>query len=134
MPWEGWPFERVTLVFLGLAYLIITTQIALLHLGGAFHRWQMWVPVFYGPVLAVVALGASIKMGREIAVASMIFFTVGVLVGLIGTYFHWNAIRRYVTGYSLRNFIVGPPPLLPPTFAALSAFGALAVYWAWWVR
>lgn len=130
MPWTGWPFERVALLFVGLAFVMLTIQVTLYHLGGAFHRWQMWAPVLYGPVLAIVGTGASAVMSPSIRTAVMVLFGIGILDGLAGTYHHLNAIRHYVMGFTLRNYIAGPPPVLPPVFAALSAFGLLAVYWA----
>lgn len=134
MPWEGWPFERVALLFTGLAFGMISIQVFLMHLGGAFHRWQMWVPVLYGPVLMIVGLLLSVAMSTSMALAGFIFFGIGILGGLAGTYYHLNAIGHYILGFSLRNYIAGPPPVLPATFAAMSAFGLLAVYWAAYVR
>jgi len=130
MPWEGWPFERVALLFTGLAFFMMWIQVGLLHWGGAFHRWQMWIPVLYSPVLGIVGLGLTATLTRETVTAGFAFFGIGLLVGTAGTYYHLKTIGRYVLGYNVRNFIAGPPSMLPMMYAAMSAFGVLALYWA----
>lgn len=130
MPWEGWPFERVALLFTGLAFGMISVQVFLLHLGGAFHKWQMWVPVLYGPVLALVGIGLTVTMSREAANVGLVLFSIGLLGGIAGSYYHLRAIGHYIMGYTLRNYVAGPPPMLPMMFAAMSLFGMIAVLWA----
>ncbi|MHB1001402.1 MAG: hypothetical protein ACYC27_19355 [Armatimonadota bacterium] len=134
MNWDGWPFERVALIFIGLAFGIITVQTYLFHKGGAFHRWQMWIPVLFGPILFLAGIVSGAILNKSIVAVSIILFSIGFLGGLGGTYYHLRAIGNYILGYRLRNFIDGPPPLLPPTFAALSAFGIIATYWARYMR
>ncbi len=129
MSWEGWPFERVALLFSGLAFFMMWVQVSLLHWGGAFHKWQMWFPVLYSPFLGIVGLGLTVTLTREAVNAGFILFAIGLFIGVVGTYNHFRAIGRYVLGYTLRNFIVGPPPILPMMYAAMSAFGMLALYW-----
>lgn len=130
MPWMGWPFERVVLLFTGLAFVMIWLQVSLLHWGGAFHKWQMWVPVVYGIVLAIVGIGMAISLTPTTVIAGLILFGIGVLGGLAGLYYHLRAIGYYILGHNIRNYIAGPPPVLPAVFAAMSAFGMLAIYWA----
>ena len=125
--WFGWSFERVGLLFTGIAFLFLWIQVALLHWNGAYHRWQMWVPVGFGPILGLVGIGAAIYL---YAPAVYVLFGLGAVVGLVGLYYHFRAIGYYITGYSLRNFIAGPPPVLPMMFTALSVLGLLATYWA----
>ncbi len=130
MSWEGWPFERVALLFTGVAYVAIWIQVALFHWGGAFHRWQMWIPVLFAPILGIIGLVLGLVITPALATLGYVLFGVGVLGGLLGTYYHFSAIGHYVLGYTTRNFIAGPPPTLPIVFAALSAFGILAIAWA----
>lgn len=130
MPWEGWPFERFVLLFVGAAFAVIWVQVTLFHWGGAFHRWQMWAPVLFGPLLAVTGIVLGIWLTPALAVLGYLLFGIGAVAGLIGTYYHFRAIGYYVLGYTIRNFIEGPPPMLPITFAAMSALGILAIVWA----
>jgi len=132
--WDGWPFERIALIFTGLAFGMITIQVFLMHLGGAFHKWQMWSPVLYGPVLMILGLGLGVKMSAEAATAGLVLFGIGLLGGLGGALYHLKAIGQYIMGYTLRNYVEGPPLVLPAMFAAMSAFGMLAVYWGAYVR
>lgn len=112
----------------------LAIEVSLSHLGGAFHRWWMWLPVTYAPVLMIIAILLAADFSRTMAVVGLVFFGVGVVVGLLGTYFHFRAIGRYVMGYTLRNFVAGPPPLAPAQFFAMSVLGVLTVYWAAYVR
>jgi hypothetical protein len=134
MVWEGWPFERIALLFTGLAFGLLSIQVFLMHLGGAFHKWQMWVPVADGPILAIVGLGLTATISREAANTALVLFGIGLLGGLAGTFYHLRAIGCYIMGFTLRNYVAGPPPILPIMFAALSGFGVLATYWATYVR
>lgn len=130
MPWDGWHFERVVLLFTAIAFAMFTVQVFLLHLGGAFNRWQMWLPVLYGPVLVIVGLALTFWITPLSATAGMVFFGIGVLVGLGGVYYHFDAIGKYILGHTLRNYVAGPPIVLPIMFAAMSGLGMLAIYWA----
>ena len=126
MSWSGWPFERVALLFTGVAFWALWLQVALLHWGGAYHKWQMWVPVGFGPILGVTGIAATLYLSST---AGMVIFGIGLLIGLVGFFYHIRAIGHYIMGYNLRNFIAGPPPLLPLMYAALSGLGILAIYW-----
>ena len=39
---------------------------------------------------------------------------------------------RRIGGFTLRNLLAGPPPMLPLAFAALGLTGVLAVMWEAW--
>src|SRR3546814_16482775 len=57
--WQGWEKGRVVLVLSGVLLAGIWLQLTLMHLGGAFKRWQMWAPVLYKP-LAFLGMAAAI--------------------------------------------------------------------------
>ena len=56
-------------------------------------------------------------------------FAFGIVDGLIGIAEHLRGITRRIGGFSLRNLMSGPPPMLPVAFMALALTGALALVW-----
>jgi hypothetical protein len=130
MSWSDWPFERVALLFVGIAFAVVWVQVSLFHWGGAFHELPMWGPVLYAPVLALAGIVFAITMSGALATVGYVIFGIGLVEGLAGVYFHLHGVGEHVLGYTTRNFIAGPPVMLPLTFAALSAFGGIALYWA----
>jgi hypothetical protein len=127
--WDGWPFARVYLLLLAVGFLSLGVQVLLFHWRAGFSRLTMYGPVLLAPVLALAALVAAIARDGILGWVAVVVFALGVLSGLVGVYEHWNGIRHRIGGFSLRNAMSGPPPLLPAAFMLLSLTGALAVAW-----
>lgn len=89
----------------------------------------MWVPVVgtlvLGVLLVIFGAGGVVPL-RDVLGA--LIAVVG-LAGLYGFYRHLVGVGGRVDGYKLRNFLVGPPVVLPLMITALSGLGLLAVYW-----
>lgn len=51
--WDGWPFARVYLALLAVAFLVFGSQVLLLHWRGAFRSRAMYSPVVLAPVIAL---------------------------------------------------------------------------------
>ncbi|MEW5744753.1 MAG: hypothetical protein AB1805_04845 [Nitrospirota bacterium] len=128
--WESWPPQRFFYLFIGLAYLMLWVQVLLFHWRGAFRHWSMWGPVLFAPVLAVMGILYSFMYGGWLNWLFVILFAVGAIEGILGALFHFKGVKHYIGGFSLRNFMVGPPPILPMMFMTLSLV-ALLVYFAW---
>ncbi|CAN5146137.1 hypothetical protein BH20ACT13_BH20ACT13_17660 [soil metagenome] len=127
--WEGWPFARIYLLFLAVGFLSLGTQVLLLHWRAGFSRLTMYGPVILAPMIALAALAAAIVRDGFVGWVAVAVFAFGVVSGLIGLYEHLNGIRRRIGGFSLRNAMSGPPPLLPAAYLLLAFTGALAVIW-----
>lgn len=128
--WDAWSPERFFYLFTGLAYMMVWVQVLLLHWRGAFRFRVMWTPVLEAPALSLMGIVFAFVHGGVLNALFVILFALGALSGLAGTYYHLKGIRHYVGGWTLRNFMAGPPAMLPLTFSALS-MGALVVYCAW---
>jgi hypothetical protein len=89
----------------------------------------MYLPVLAAPLLALAAIVAAISRDGALGWIAVVVFAVGVLGGLVGVYEHLKGIGYRVGGFSLRNLVAGPPPLLPATFAAVAFSAGLAVLW-----
>ena len=127
--WEGWDFQRFYLLFVGAAFLLLGLQVLLFHWRAAFSRWTMYVPVVAAPLLALAAVVAAITREGAVGWIAVGAFAVGVLGGLGGVVEHVKGIGYRVGGFSVRNLVAGPPPLLPATFAAVALSAGVAVLW-----
>ena len=130
--WDGWPFARVYLLLVAVAFVVVGTQAFLLHWRAAFHRRVMYGPVVTAPVIAAAGVAAAIARNDVVGGIAAGVFTLGLVVGIIGTVLHLQGTARRVGGFTLRNLSAGPPPLLPVAFGALALTGGLAVVWEAW--
>jgi hypothetical protein len=124
--WEGWPLERLIVLFVAAAYLLVWVQVSLLHWRGAFRHRAMWGPVIYTPIVVIVALALLVVRGDVIDMLYVIALAIACLVGLVGVWFHLRGVAAQIGGMTLRNLMGGPPPVLPLIYAAVGAFGLLA--------
>lgn len=126
--WSGWPVQRVLFLFLGIVFLAVFVQVGLMHWRQNFRHWAMWVPVVGTPALALVAL---LLAWQNVGFLRQLFVwlsAAGVLSGLAGSYYHLEGVGERVDGYTLNNFMVGPPITLPLLVSALSVLGLIVVY------
>jgi hypothetical protein len=127
--WDGWDFQRFYVVFVALAFLILGVQVFLFHWRAAFSKRSMYMPVVEAPLLALAAVVAAVTRDGAIGWIAVGVFAVGIVGGLIGVAAHLKGIASRIGGFSTRNLVAGPPPLLPATFAAIAFTGGLAVLW-----
>jgi hypothetical protein len=128
--WDGWELGRIILAFSALLYAGIWVQVSMFHWAGGFRKAAMWGPVVATPIIVA---GALIGVGSRDApfgwiAASLLAF--GVLDGLIGIYFHFRGVESYVGGLtSVRNFLSGPPPVLPLAYSLVGLLGLIGLLW-----
>lgn len=127
--WSHWPVERLVYVFLAIAWLAVWAQVTLLHWRGGFRSPFMWGPVFYTPVLALVSLVLALYRVGVTEILFIVVYALGVVEGLFGAYKHFGGVKSHIGGFTLRNFIQGPPAVLPIIYAALALFGLVVYYW-----
>ena len=127
--WDGWPFARLYMLLVALAFLVIGLQVLLFHWRGGFRRLTMYGPVLLAPVLVLAGVVGAAKRDGVLGCVVLAVFALGVVDGLVGVFEHFRGIARRVGGFSLRNLMSGPPPLLPVAFTALALTGALALVW-----
>ncbi len=129
MLWIGWPLDRVLLLLVGLAYMLIFVQVTLFHYRQNFRHVAMWLPVVGGLFIGAATLLLTLaNLGALLGVTEVLFW-IGIVGGLIGFYFHFRGVGQRVDGYVLRNFLVGPPIILPLMFSALGVLGLFAACW-----
>jgi len=127
--WDGFPVERAALLLCAVMYGGIWVQLTLMHWAGGFKKKAMWSPVLATPLFVAAAAVAAISRGGALGWAVAIVLGVGVLEGLIGLVLHLRGISAQVGGFSFRNVLSGPPPILPLAYALIGALGLGAVVW-----
>jgi hypothetical protein len=127
--WDGWPFARVYLLLVALAFAVVGLQVLLFHWRAAFRRLTMYGPVLLAPVLVLAGMVGALKRDGALGWIVLAVFALGIVDGLVGVFEHLRGIARRIGGFSLRNLMSGPPPLLPVAFTALALTGALALVW-----
>jgi hypothetical protein len=127
--WDGWPFARLYMLLVALAFAVVGVQVLLFHWRAAFRRLTMYGPVLLAPVLILAGIVGAIQRDGVLGWIVLAIFALGVVDGLVGVFEHLRGIARRIGGFSLRNLMSGPPPLLPAAFMALALTGALALVW-----
>ncbi|PKM82080.1 MAG: hypothetical protein CVU89_07010 [Firmicutes bacterium HGW-Firmicutes-14] len=131
MYWNGWPWQRVILIFTGVAFLMIGLQVTLFHYRQNFRNWMMWVPVIATPVMGLLAVTLGFYNVPALRAVFAGLLAIGALAGAGGFVLHFEGVGERVDGYRINNFLVGPPVTLPLMVTALSVLGLIALYWRW---
>jgi hypothetical protein len=127
--WDGWPFARLYMLLVAIAFAVIGLQVLLFHWRAGFRRLTMYGPVLLAPLLVVAGVIGALQRDGLLGWVVLGVFALGIVDGLVGVVEHLRGIARRVGGFSLRNLMSGPPPLLPVAFMALALTGALALLW-----
>ena len=94
-----------------------------------FRNVAMWLPVIGGPLIgAAAAILALANIGALLGLVKVLFW-IGVIGGLIGFVYHFRGVGQRVDGYVFRNFLIGPPIILPLMFSAMGVVGLFAACW-----
>jgi hypothetical protein len=129
LSWNGWPLQRVVVLLVGLAFLVIFVQVTLFHYRQNFRHWSMWIPVLATPVFGLMALVMALFNAGWLRLPLALLLAVGIVAGIFGTVMHVRGVGQRVEGYVLRNFMIGPPLGLPAMVSALSILGLFGLYW-----
>ncbi|MEW9671597.1 hypothetical protein [Ammoniphilus sp. 3BR4] len=129
MNWAGWPLDRITILFVSLAFMMIGIQVTMFHYRQNFHHKSMWLPVISAPIFFIVGVALTFYRVNWLSTLFFVLMWIGLIDGLIGFYFHFRGVGIRVGGWALRNFLIGPPIILPLMFTAMSALGLIALYW-----
>jgi len=88
----------------------------------------MWTPVIEAPIIFVSGIVLVMYRSDLAATVWVWLMCIAVISGFVGFYYHTRGLGKRVGGYELRNFLIGPPTMLPLMLSALGAFGLLAIY------
>lgn len=129
MFWNGWPLERVLILFVALAFFMIGLQVAMFHYRGNFRNPLMWTPVVDTPVVGITGLLLAFYNVLWLRTAFGWLLGITLLAALAGAVIHVRYVTLRVGGWEFRNVLTGPPFILPMMLSAISALGLLVLYW-----
>jgi hypothetical protein len=127
--WSGWDASRGALVMSFVLFLGMWVQLTLMHWAGGFRHKAMWGPVIATPLFAAAALVGLWRRDGLIGWAVLALLVLSVIEGLMGLGFHLKGIAAQVGGWSVRNMLSGPPPMLPLAYTLVGVLGIGAVVW-----
>jgi hypothetical protein len=117
MVWSQWSLDRVIIFLVGVTYLFIWVQVTLSH-----------YPVILALVISFVSIISTLLNSKGWYIMTHLCFWIGVIQGIISFIFHIKGIQKRVGGLALRNFLTGPPVMMPLLFSVISIFGLTAIY------
>lgn len=130
MGWEGWPIDRMLILFVSSAFCLIGIQVTMSHYRQNYHHKAMWVPVLASPLFVVFGLILVLYNANWLRWLFQILMWIGALAGLVGFYYHVRGVGKRVGGYKLNNFLIGPPVMMPLLITAMCLLGVMALYWS----
>jgi hypothetical protein len=127
--WNAWELGRAVLATAAVMYAGIWAQVTLFHWGAAFASRAMWAPVIMTPFIVLAAALAVVTRQDPWGWVAAVALGIGVLDGLYGLYRHLRGTISQIGGFTLRNLIAGPPPVLPLAYSLIGAVGLLGLLW-----
>jgi hypothetical protein len=127
--WTGWTVNRVVVAFSALMYTGIWVQVSLFHWAGGFKKLAMWGPVLMTPLVVGGALAGVVTRAGVWGWVAGLLLGLGVLDGVVGLYYHLSGVRSQIGGFSIRNWLSGPPPVLPLAYSLIGILGLIGLFW-----
>ena len=127
--WSGFGIERIVLIFTAVLYAGTWIQVSLFHRAGGFKKMAMYGPVFVTPFIVAAAITGAVRRDGAWGWIVAAMFSIGVLDGLIGLYYHLRGVAYQVGGFSMRNLLTGPPPVLPIAYSLIGLLGLVGILW-----
>lgn len=127
--WDGWDLGRIVLALSAVMYLGIWAQVSLSHWAGAFKHRAMWGPVLATPLIVTGAVLGMVVREEPWGWIAAGLLALGVVEGMVGIFFHLRGMRYQIGGFSVRNLLSGPPPMLPVAYSMVGLFGLVGLLW-----
>lgn len=127
--WVGWPLDRVVILLVGVMFFMIFVQVTLYHYRQNFRHWSMWIPVIATPVNGFLLTWLAFYNAEWIRLVLTFLLVASVAAGAMGSFLHARGVGERVGGYEMRNFLVGPPIMLPGLVTGASILGLFLLYW-----
>jgi hypothetical protein len=121
--------NRLLMLFVGINLMFTGIDVALAHSINQYIPVYEWIPIVYFPfgALSCIYLAFKSQPGKWSSITHILLMLLGVLVGIIGTAFHANAVLN-PAGYLTWSWVVfGSPILAPLAFSGISLLGLYAI-------
>ena len=123
--WQQWSLGRAVIFLTSLGFIMVGIQVGLLHYRGNFRHPIMWGPVVASPLIALVGLSYLFINRPWLRAVLLVALALEGVAGLIGFLYHTRGVGLRVGGYEMRNFLTGPPVIMPLMSTALSILGLM---------
>ncbi len=121
--------NRLLMLFVGVNLMFTGIDVVLAHSINQFIPVYEWIPVVFFPLGSVSCLLIAFRSKPKMwsSLIHILIMITGILIGVIGTAFHANAVLN-PAGYLTWSWVVfGSPILAPLAFAGISLLGLYAV-------
>lgn len=121
--------NRLLMLFVGINLMFTGIDVALAHSINQFIPVYEWIPVYYFPfgALSCIYIAFQNKPGKWSSLLQITLMLIGVLVGIIGTAFHANAVLNPGGHLTWSWIVFGSPILAPLAFSGISLLGLYAI-------
>ena len=121
--------NRLLMLFVGVNLMFTGIDVALAHSINQFIPVYEWIPVFFFPfgALSCIYIAFQNKPSKWSSILHIVLMLIGVMVGIIGTAFHANAVLNPGGHLTWSWVVFGSPILAPLAFAGISLLGLYAV-------
>jgi hypothetical protein len=89
----------------------------------------MYAPVLSTPIVVGTAAAAVVSRSDPWGWIALVLLAIAVVSGLYGLYRHLRGVRSQIGGFSIRNFLSGPPPVLPLAYSLIGVVGLVGLLW-----
>jgi hypothetical protein len=121
--------NRLLLIFVGINLFFTGIDVALAHSINSFVPVYEWIPIYFFPLGAMSCFIISFQTNPKMwsALIHIALMSIGILVGVIGTAFHMNAVLNPLGHLSWAWLVFGSPILAPLAFSGISLLGLYAI-------
>lgn len=121
--------NRLLLLFVGVNFFLVGIDVALAHAVNDFVPVYEWIPVFYAPlgVISSLLVAVQSRPKKITAFLHIGLMLLGVVVGVLGTAFHGNAVLNPVQRLTWTWLVFGSPILAPLAFAGIALVGLYSI-------
>jgi hypothetical protein len=127
--------DQAILLMAAVNEIILGADIYLAHsIDGTIVPYE-WIPIIFGPIAGIFLLICgliALRNHEKAALIATVIFFLSILVGVLGSYFHWRRALLYYApaGQQITTslLIYGPPVLGPLTFILVAVLGLSAAW------
>ncbi len=121
--------NRLLMLFVGINLMFTWIDVVLAHSINQFVPVYEWIPIYFFPFASLFCLYIAFRQKPKLwsSLLHLTFMFIGILIGVIGTAFHFNSVLNPGGHLDLSWVIFGSPILAPLAFAGISLIGIYAV-------
>ncbi|WP_246079354.1 hypothetical protein [Paenibacillus piri] len=128
MYWDYWSIDRILVLLVSLAFLMLGSQVSLFHYRQNFHHASMGVPAIAVPLFFIAGIILTWLNAGWLHQLFHVFMWLGGVAGLIGFYFHVRGVGHPCRRVCAVQFHDRMACRAAADVTALSILGRIAIY------